>query len=237
MIKLAQIVVDQMDREVGRPLDRIHAEQAGDVEGGRRAMRFQLIDLNSASALEVLGIHRATDRDLAGSGDCGNTHGQDGRDRKVIRRARPIDIDGSLARRIETQNSDIRRSATLSSTVRQTHTAHPGANVSSTWRPGQLLLCAGGGIVGRAPVEKAKGRIDNPALARAANQIGERDLVRRDVQVGGCVQPVDPEIIHGIAGVDHFGVAIHRVLAGPGSLGRNSKIHAPTAEAIDRSQR
>ncbi len=36
VIELAQIVVDQMNRKIGRLIDRIHAQRAGDVEGGRR---------------------------------------------------------------------------------------------------------------------------------------------------------------------------------------------------------
>ena len=51
LIELAQIVGDQMDGKVRRLLDRIHAERAGGVEGSPRAMRLQLINLDSPSAV------------------------------------------------------------------------------------------------------------------------------------------------------------------------------------------
>ena len=87
VIELAQIVVDHVDGEIGRPLDRIHTQQAGDLEVGRGTIRLQSIDLNFTSALEVLGIHSSTERKQPGDGLVGNTHSEDGGDGKVVRRA------------------------------------------------------------------------------------------------------------------------------------------------------
>ena len=64
-IEFSQIVVDEMDRKVGRLLHWINPEQAGDVESSREAMRLQLIDLHPAPTLEVLGIEVSAERNLA----------------------------------------------------------------------------------------------------------------------------------------------------------------------------
>jgi len=96
VIKLTQVVVDQMNREIGRLGQWIHSEQTGNLESGRGAMCLQAIDLNPAPALEVLGVDRSAERKPAGSGGIRNTHAEHGRDRKVIRPSGPIHIDNSF---------------------------------------------------------------------------------------------------------------------------------------------
>ena len=194
-------------------------------------MRLQLIDLDSASALEVLGIHRSAERKQAGSGRLSGTLiASTAADGKVVRRARPIDVHGSFARRIEAQIPIVRWDYALEDGG-QAHAVHPGANVHHL---GPRCLRR---TVGRAPVEKAKGGVDDPALARAADQVGERDLVRSDVQVSGRVHSVNPEVFDGVAGIDHLRVAVHYILVGPASLARNRKVHAAAPEAVDYTQR
>ena len=78
VIELTQIVGDQMNSEVGRLFHWIHPEQAGDVESGRRTMRLQPIDLNSAPTLEVLGIDCSAERKLGRDRSC-REHSSPGR--------------------------------------------------------------------------------------------------------------------------------------------------------------
>ncbi len=47
--------------------------------------------------------------------------------------------------------------------------------------------------------------IDDPTLARAADQIAEDDLVRRDVQACRRVQAINTlHVRDGVAGIDHL---------------------------------
>jgi len=102
VIELAQVAVDQVNRETGRRSQWIHAEQTGDVESRRGAMCIQAIDLDPAPALEVLGVDRSAERKLAGNGFIRDAHTEDGCDRKVIRPTGPIDIDHSISGCVET---------------------------------------------------------------------------------------------------------------------------------------
>ena len=48
-------------------------------------MGLQLVDLNLAPTLEVLGVDCSAERKQPGSSGSGNTHGQDGPDSQIIR--------------------------------------------------------------------------------------------------------------------------------------------------------
>ena len=85
-------------------------------------------------------------------------------------------------------------------------------------------------------MEKAEGGVYDPALARAGDQVGQRDLVRSDVQPRGGVHSVNPEVFNGVAGVDHLGLAIQHVLIAPGALAVDRKINASPSEAVDQAE-
>ena len=102
IIELAQVVVDEVNSEIRRLGQWVHAERTGDIESGRGTMCVQTIDLDPAPTLEVLGVDRSAERKLAGNGFIRDAHAEDGRDRKVIRPPGPIDIDDSVPGSVET---------------------------------------------------------------------------------------------------------------------------------------
>ena len=166
VIKLAQVVVDQVNGEIGRLGQWIHAERTGDIESRRGAMCVQVIDLDPAPALEVLGVDRSAKRKLAGSGFIRDAHAEDGRDRKVIRAPGPIDIDDSVPGCVEAQVPPMNGNHAVEHGG-QANAAHLGANAHhlSSWGFRRTKR--------RVPVQIAKSRLHNPALPRACHQIGK----------------------------------------------------------------
>ncbi len=163
-----------MNGQVGRLIHRINTEQAGDIQSGRWPMGLELIDLDPASTLEVLGVHHAAERKLAGSRRRGRSWRAWPR-RSGHRGTRPIHVHGSFAGGIEAQiliplfDNAIEHGA-------EADAVHPGANAHrSAW------LLAGGAAPSpagrqrrRHPVQVAEGGIDDSSLAWTANKIGER---------------------------------------------------------------
>ena len=209
-IKLAQIMVGQMNRKVGRLTERVHPERAGGVEGGRRTMRLQLIDLDPASALEVLGIHRAAERNLA-RGNRRAEHSSRALAATVRSSTEPVQSTFTVpSPAVSKPKSRYPGSATLCNTVLR-RTPCTRACMAMICR----LAAGRRQVVGRAPVEEAKVGIDDPALAWAGDQSGERDLVRGDVQASGRVESVNPYVRNGIAGVDQLRRAVQQHIDWP----------------------
>ena len=102
VIELAQVVVDQVNGEVGRRGQWIHTERTGDVESRCGAVCIEAIDLDPAPALEVLGVDCSAERKLAGNGFIRDAHAEDGRNRQVIGAPSPINIDDPVSGCVKT---------------------------------------------------------------------------------------------------------------------------------------
>ncbi len=218
-----------MNVQARRLVQRPDAQRAAHVHLGCRAVRLQLANLHPPGSLEILGLNISAQRQLARWIFRRSIHREQRRDGQVVGCTCPVNVHLAHTRGVESIAA-IARIGQAVEQGRQPYLVYLGANVHGG--PVRKLRR----IVRSGVVQKADDRGHHAALLRPRDQIGQQNFIRGNVQPGGCVHPVNAEVLNFVTAIDHLCVPVHGKLACSASMTGNRKVDSATLESVGQAQ-